>query len=384
MSTIINCPSCDRKLKVPDELLGKKVKCPGCATIFAAEEFEEKDAAAEEPSQRPRRPAREEAIEEEERPSREGRKARRPEDEYEEEEDLPRSRRRRDQDEDEDDEAPRREPVRADWGRVAKGLTFVLMAIVIQIVGVIVLAGIGGVIGGAAGFAAAKEAAQKGNQAGAAPVVLGGAGFMVLTFLGIALALTCQGLKVLGLFNCMSAPTKNNAQQLARVALILACVYLALSLITQVMGLINPAVAVGANPFAALAAVSISGILSIIAMFVLLGELIAFLMFLRATALNIRKHGLAQTSKYLLIFGLTIVGLFVVSIGVLLAVGVGAVAAAGAGNAPAGGAFAGGMLLSGLCMCVDGLMAFGFFIWYIVNLVQVRSAVAEYASRRGY
>jgi predicted Zn finger-like uncharacterized protein len=35
MAIIINCPSCGRKLRVPDELLGKKVKCPSCQTLFA-------------------------------------------------------------------------------------------------------------------------------------------------------------------------------------------------------------------------------------------------------------------------------------------------------------------------------------------------------------
>jgi hypothetical protein len=45
---------------------------------------------------------------------------------------------------------------------------------------------------------------------------------------------------------------------------------------------------------------------------------------------------------------------------------------------------AGGVIVTGLCVCVDLLMALGFFIWYIVNLVQVRAAVAEYADRRGY
>jgi hypothetical protein len=36
MSTIVDCPSCNRKLRVPDELLGKKVKCPTCSEIFDA------------------------------------------------------------------------------------------------------------------------------------------------------------------------------------------------------------------------------------------------------------------------------------------------------------------------------------------------------------
>jgi predicted Zn finger-like uncharacterized protein len=36
MSTIVDCPSCNRKLRVPDELLGQQVKCPTCSTTFAA------------------------------------------------------------------------------------------------------------------------------------------------------------------------------------------------------------------------------------------------------------------------------------------------------------------------------------------------------------
>lgn len=36
MSTIVDCPSCSRKLRVPEELLGKKVKCPTCSGTFDA------------------------------------------------------------------------------------------------------------------------------------------------------------------------------------------------------------------------------------------------------------------------------------------------------------------------------------------------------------
>jgi predicted Zn finger-like uncharacterized protein len=38
MPTSIECPSCNRKLKVPDNLLGKKVKCPTCGNAFTAAE----------------------------------------------------------------------------------------------------------------------------------------------------------------------------------------------------------------------------------------------------------------------------------------------------------------------------------------------------------
>src|SRR5262245_2341924 len=37
MPEIVQCPQCNRKLRVPDDLLGKKVKCPTCGTMFVGE-----------------------------------------------------------------------------------------------------------------------------------------------------------------------------------------------------------------------------------------------------------------------------------------------------------------------------------------------------------
>src|SRR5438105_1300207 len=37
MPVVVECPSCGRKLKVPDELLGKQVRCADCAGTFLAE-----------------------------------------------------------------------------------------------------------------------------------------------------------------------------------------------------------------------------------------------------------------------------------------------------------------------------------------------------------
>lgn len=36
MATIVDCPSCSRKLRVPDELLGKQVQCPVCSITFTS------------------------------------------------------------------------------------------------------------------------------------------------------------------------------------------------------------------------------------------------------------------------------------------------------------------------------------------------------------
>src|SRR4051794_5361388 len=36
MAEIITCPSCQRKLQVPDDLLGQDVQCPTCGSTFTA------------------------------------------------------------------------------------------------------------------------------------------------------------------------------------------------------------------------------------------------------------------------------------------------------------------------------------------------------------
>src|SRR5262245_55325254 len=36
MPIVVHCPSCSRRLRVPDELLGTRVKCPTCDALFNA------------------------------------------------------------------------------------------------------------------------------------------------------------------------------------------------------------------------------------------------------------------------------------------------------------------------------------------------------------
>lgn len=146
MPEITSCPDCSKKLRVPDDLLGKKVRCPGCKVMFTAQVFleangtvnEDEEPPARRPAQRQTetRPSRktEEADEEQEdrprsaradaitnrRPEREERirdrveeaPRRRRDEEETEDEDLPR-RRRKDETDDEDEDRPRRR-IRAD------------------------------------------------------------------------------------------------------------------------------------------------------------------------------------------------------------------------------------------------------------------------------
>jgi predicted Zn finger-like uncharacterized protein len=105
MPEIVSCPDCDRKLRVPDNLLGKKVKCPGCGNTFTAETngaAPGRGSAAirreeDDEDDLPRGKRRREEDDDDEAP----RKRRRDD---EDEDDEPRSKRRRRDDEDEDDE----------------------------------------------------------------------------------------------------------------------------------------------------------------------------------------------------------------------------------------------------------------------------------------
>ncbi len=113
MPELVNCPHCEKKLRVPDTLLGKPVKCPTCGKTFNAGEASAaappSPPAAEEPPPRPatrrRPPDEEEAVEEAPR-------RRRPADD--EDEDRPRRRARDDDDDEEDDDRPRRRRARED------------------------------------------------------------------------------------------------------------------------------------------------------------------------------------------------------------------------------------------------------------------------------
>src|SRR4051812_40056649 len=103
MPTLVTCPSCNRPLRVPDSLLGKRVQCPNCGTTFTADaDAGTPTAAPEQEAPRPAPPIPPEEEYEEERPARRRRPAREeedyeddepPEDDYDE--DRPRRRRRR-------------------------------------------------------------------------------------------------------------------------------------------------------------------------------------------------------------------------------------------------------------------------------------------------
>jgi predicted Zn finger-like uncharacterized protein len=53
MPIVVQCPSCNRKLRVPDDLLGRLVKCPTCSQTFTAAEEGTAPAATRPPVEQP-------------------------------------------------------------------------------------------------------------------------------------------------------------------------------------------------------------------------------------------------------------------------------------------------------------------------------------------
>jgi predicted Zn finger-like uncharacterized protein len=91
MPVVIACPNCQTKLRVPEDVLGKKVKCSKCDTAFTAE-APESGTGPTEIQEKPAAPARRRAAPPPEEEPDDGDEL---EDEDEEEEDQPRRRRRR-------------------------------------------------------------------------------------------------------------------------------------------------------------------------------------------------------------------------------------------------------------------------------------------------
>ncbi len=48
-SFLLSCPSCKKQLKAPADLLGKKIRCKGCKTVFTVKDPEGEKAVAEAP-----------------------------------------------------------------------------------------------------------------------------------------------------------------------------------------------------------------------------------------------------------------------------------------------------------------------------------------------
>jgi predicted Zn finger-like uncharacterized protein len=266
MPEVVSCPDCQSKLRVPDNLLGKKVKCPKCSNAFTAvaERPAAPPAAArprkpappppeeeEEEAPRPRKPARRQEEEFEEEPvARKRKPAPPPPEDEEEEEEAPRARRRRRDEDEEEAEAPRRRRRRddddededededyevgsirkpgkgtpAEWRKVRSGFSFLIFG-QITLMAVLLIALVMCGISMLTLTSGVRAGAQGGDpRAG----MMGGIVLLLLTILVYGLGgLTSLGLTVTGHVFTLAAPPKHGAKTLAMVALILLGVSLA-------------------------------------------------------------------------------------------------------------------------------------------------------------
>jgi predicted Zn finger-like uncharacterized protein len=166
MATIVACPSCQVRLKVPDDLVGQNrvVKCAGCGEQINLADVAEGVAARPLPARAEEGERLEEVAEQSRGRSKdEDRKTRPRAEDDDEEDDRPRPRRRIERDDDneeEDDRAPRRQRRRPKKAKSGSGVGLVIGLVVGVVLLLVVGCGVGayfvfslaGRDGGAAAF----------------------------------------------------------------------------------------------------------------------------------------------------------------------------------------------------------------------------------------
>jgi hypothetical protein len=388
MPVITACPDCGRKLRAPDEFAGKKVRCPGCQSVFVVsgdpEAAPETAPAMEgiETEPRSRRPSPPPPTEEDR------------ERQYEEEpsfqEEPLLGRRLHEDDEYGDENAPVQRGNRAAWQKVASGLNFVIASIAILIGSYFVM--LMGFL--AIGMMAANfsQVAGPGTTVLAAPGAR--TGFVILMLGAILMQAVTYGVKVYGHYLGMSVPAGSGTRlkSLAVATFGLFAVMAGMWLSAAGIGFVtSPGTGFSMNPLSSLGggfgtiATIVSAGLNLIGSLCYLAGFIVFILYLRGVARAVRRKDLANNAKYYLIIVIVAVIVAVVLGGMAVAaLGFAAVTGSGPGGQPGAGAtgaaIGGGLLFLGLT-CLGSVGSLALFIWYIVLLFRMRSAVLDFARR---
>jgi predicted Zn finger-like uncharacterized protein len=368
----VRCPECERNLRVPDDLLGKLVRCPSCKATFTAHAGGEREPeiyAEDEP--RPSHKSRDAEEEHaEDAPSksqgqarvagdgeREVRRRRRDENEADDSE--PGYEDEDDRDEGDFDEPRRRRKKRkgsrTEWRKVRSGITLVMIGVFAQVVTILFVA--------IALIALAGSIAEGPRARGEGPPT---GGLLVICFAGI-IGLTSLVLNVIGNAFCAYVPPFNGARTLAITSLVLVCANILLACIAGIVqgvagaGGAKPAGA-GGNP------------ISFIGNLVGLAQIVVFVFFMRQLSLTLGERGLARSIVFLLVYSVVAV---LVSISLLVWLALTTLGfLIGGENAGARAAGVGGSALA--VLGIVGFLMFGVFIWYIISLFQLRGAITRY------
>ncbi len=412
MPEVVSCPKCQRKSRVPDSLVGKKVKCPGCAEIFVAN--------LNGPAAAPKKPAPAKKEEEEDDGGtyevvREGKKRRRDDDDDDDErvadkpisrrragdddddEDKPRkSRTRRDDDDDDDDRVstrrrrysrddddddddddmeqsrPRKSEVAADWSRIRLGLSL-LLASVLTYVGVILLTFLGGCCIGFNAAAGGAAAAGAGGKPAAGGLAAFGTTFLLVIGVAVLGQFTAWALKVGGSICCVGSPPAFGARTLAVVSISMIGAEALLTVLQMVVNFAsngaNAFMMMGGNPMmGGGAAPGVAGgaaggaaaqmAIGLLGSAIWLGWLFVIGLYIRSLGMCLRNYSLAGTAKgWLITLGITIVLLILMVIVAVATIGLAGMnianqmGAMNQGKPQGPGAAGGAMAGAGVVLC---------------------------------
>jgi hypothetical protein len=378
MPEITPCPKCGRKIRVADELLGKKIRCPRCGVTFVVEAPEQQleEAIAE----RPGRSSRGRLDEEEE----------------------PRARRR---DDDEDDEGPRparRRPPPASagsWERVRRGIGLMLIAIAIAIVGWIAV--FVTTLLAMALTAGVALSSMSGKDMNALNAAIGTSVVAMIVIAGVAIlfGISYVVVRFIAHLDSTAAPAREGAHALGVWGFWMYVGWLVLPVLYFLLMIVCGGMLMGAHTQAAVGmSATLMTIASVLFYIVWVGVLtvggwFVWLFFLRACAKLVRAPRLAQsilflilTAALLLVSGLAMGGLNLLAASAVT--GAELTTPSGPGLHPAAGPSAASGLAGVLgvvqlgCGCLTLFLALATFVWTIVSMFLVRSAITRYLEGR--
>ncbi len=270
-------------------------------------------------------------------------------------------------------------PLAQDWVSVRRGLTLVLIALIVMLVWGFISAGLNFALGGASAFAAAG-----GGPGGVKAEAASQVGHKVVAVLGMLVTFAALGLKVAGLYFCLPSPQVNAGKGLAMASLILGageglCQALLMVVSIATRGLAS--LGGGANPmlFANKGAAGLLIAFALLWVVVVIADFFVFLVYLRSIALT---TGYASLARNVIIYIITVlaapVALCVISCAGAMVMGMTMAAAAGpqkqGGQADPAAAFAAGGAMGLVCVGIWLIFFLAMIIWRIVLVFQTRNA----------
>jgi predicted Zn finger-like uncharacterized protein len=339
MPEIISCPDCARQLRVPDNLIGKKVKCPGCNVMFTAAAAGPQAVVTREDYQEVRPRRREEEYDD--------RPRRRPRDDYGDEEyDRPR-RRQYDDEYDGYREDPRRQ--RIGWRKVCTGINIYTIALWIWS-GALVLMLLGLLL------AWALE-----THGGDVVIQVVGILFLFCAIADLVLRTVGSGL-------CMAVPGKpgTGRKPLAITAFSLYATHAALLLVTFLLLITDTGVATLGNP---LRMIEDLNVLLLLGWMVGLAALVVFLLANRSMAIGARARGLGGNFMALMITFVSAVAAALVFEVILRGIARSVSSVSGARAM---------FVLSIVFLVISVGCWIGLEIWYALTLQQLRATIEEH------